>query len=126
MGRLILIFIWGRIVQKLLQDDNKKLAVSINHTFKYIDYVLSINIHNFHNYVHLIYPDELKIKDTTESEKSASYLNILLDIDSNSRLTTSLYDKRDAFDFAILLLYMVTYHIHLLIVCIQNSEVNNV
>ena len=79
----------------------KKPAVSFNHTFRYIDDVLSINNHNFHNYVHLIYPDELDIKDTTESDKSASYLDILLNIDSNGRLTTSLYDKRDDFDFAI-------------------------
>jgi hypothetical protein len=79
----------------------KKLAVSFNHTFRYIDDVLSINNHNFHNYVLLIYPDELEIKDTTESDKSASYLYILLNIDSNGRLTTSLYDKRDDFNFAI-------------------------
>jgi hypothetical protein len=59
---------------------------------------ISINNHNFHNYVHLIYPDELEIKDTTES---ASYLDILLNIDSNGRLTTSLYGKRNDFDFAI-------------------------
>jgi hypothetical protein len=52
-------------------------------------------------YVHLIYPDELEIKDTTVSDKSASYLDILLNIDSNGRLTTSLYDKRDDIDFAI-------------------------
>jgi hypothetical protein len=37
-------------VQKLLQDRNKKLAVSFNHTFRYIDDVLSINNHNFHNF----------------------------------------------------------------------------
>ena len=91
----------AEFVQKLLRDNNKKLAVSFNHTFRYIDDVLSINNHNFHNYVHLIYPDELEIKDTTESDKSASYLDILLNIDSNGRLTTSLYDKRDDFDFAI-------------------------
>jgi hypothetical protein len=81
--------------------NNKKLAVSFNHTFTYIDDVLSINNHNFHNYVHLIYSDELKIKDTIESDKSASYLDILLNIDSNGRLTTSIYDKRDDFDIAI-------------------------
>ena len=79
----------------------KKLAVSFNHTFWYIDDVLSINNHNFHNYVHLIYPDELEIKDTIESDISASYLDILLNIDSNGRLTTTLYDKRDDFNFAI-------------------------
>ena len=91
----------AEFVQKLLRDNNKKLAVSFNHTFRYIDDVLSINNNNFHNYVHLIYPDELDIKDTTESDNSASYLDILLNIDSNGRLTTSLYDKRDDFDFAI-------------------------
>jgi hypothetical protein len=100
----------AEFVQKLLQDYNKKLAVSFNHTFRYIDDVLSINNHNFHNYVHLTYPDELEIKDTTESDKSASYRDILLNIDSNGRLTTSLYDKRDDFDFAIItfLFYVVT------------------
>jgi hypothetical protein len=46
--------------QKLLQDNNKKLAVSFNHTFTYIDDVLFINNHNFHNCVHLLYPDELE------------------------------------------------------------------
>jgi hypothetical protein len=72
-------------------------------------------------YVHLIHPDELEIKDTTESDKSAPYLNILLNIDANGRLTTSLYDKRVDFDFAIVnfLFYVVTYHFHLLMVCIS-------
>ena len=35
------------------------------------------------------------------SSTSASYRDIVLNIDSNGRLTTSLYDKRDDFDFAI-------------------------
>jgi hypothetical protein len=48
----------AEFVQKLLQDNNKKLAVSYmyNLTFTYVDDVLSINNHNFHNYVYLIYP----------------------------------------------------------------------
>ena len=90
--------------QNLYKNSNgiktKKLAVSFNLTYRYIDDVLSINNHNFRNYVHLIYPDELDIKTTTESDISASYLDILLNIDSNGRLTTTLYDKRDDFDFA--------------------------
>jgi hypothetical protein len=87
--------------QNLFRNLYEKITKTFNHTFRYIDDVLSINNHNFHNYVYLIYPDELEIKDTTESDKSASYLDILLNIDSNGRLTTSLYDKRDDFDFAI-------------------------
>jgi hypothetical protein len=48
----------------------------------------------------LIYLDEFEI-NTTESDKSASYLDILVNIDSNDRLTTTLYDKRDDFNFAV-------------------------
>jgi hypothetical protein len=49
----------------------------------------------------MIYPDEPDIKGITKSDKYASYLHILLNIESNGRLTTSLYDKGDDFDFAI-------------------------
>jgi hypothetical protein len=98
---LILYSYEAEFLQKLLRDANKKTAVSFNHIFRYIDDVLSINNCNFHNYVHLIYPDELEIKDATEYNKSASYLDIVFNIDSNGRLTTSLYHKRDDFDFAI-------------------------
>ena len=75
--------------------------MSLNLTYRYVDDVLSINHHNFHNYVHLIYPEALDIKDSTETDISASYLDILLNIDSNGRLTATLYDKRDDFNFAI-------------------------
>jgi hypothetical protein len=70
--------------------------VSFNHTFRNINDVLVINNHNFQTYVHLISLHKLEIKD-----KSGSYLDVLLNIDSNGRLTTTLYDKRDDFDFAI-------------------------
>jgi hypothetical protein len=68
----------AEFVHKLLRYNNKKLDVSFNHTFRYIDDVLSINHNNFHNYVHLTYSDELEIKGSTESDKSDSYLDILL------------------------------------------------
>jgi hypothetical protein len=42
------------------------------------------------DHIHFVYPDELEIKETIESEVSASYLNILLNIDSNDRLTAAL------------------------------------
>jgi hypothetical protein len=75
--------------------------VPFNHTFRYIDEFLYINNYDLCNYVHLIYPDELDIKDTTKYDISAWYLDILLNIDSSGRLTTSLYDKRDYAEFAI-------------------------
>ena len=44
-----------------------------------------------------MYPVELEIKDTTESNTSASYLDLLLSIRRDGQLHTSIYDKRDDF-----------------------------
>jgi hypothetical protein len=54
--------------------------------------VPSINNHNFHNYVHLIYLDELETKDTKNSDISASYLGILLNIYSNRIKPTTFWE----------------------------------
>jgi hypothetical protein len=63
--------------------------------------VLSTNNDQFHSYVDSIYPNDLEIKDTTESSTSVSYLDVLLNIDADGKRTTQLYDKRDYFNFAI-------------------------
>jgi hypothetical protein len=76
--------------------------VAFSSTFRYIDDVLSINNDQFHSYIDSIYPNELEIKDTTEPSTSASYLDVLLNIDVGGKLTTQLYDNRDDFDFVCL------------------------
>ena len=50
-----------------------------------------------------IYPIDLEIKDTTDTDRADSYLAKHLEIDSESegRLRTKLYDKRDDFKFPI-------------------------
>ena len=48
-----------------------------------------------------IYPPELEIKDTTDTSKSASYLDRYLKIDNDGQLKSKLYDKRDDFNFPI-------------------------
>jgi hypothetical protein len=63
----------------------------LNFTFRYIDDVLSLNNSRFCDFVDRIYPIELEIKDTTDTDRSASYLDIHLEIE----LRTKLYDKRD-------------------------------
>ena len=72
-----------------------------NFTYRYIDDLLSINNPDFENYLGQMYPAELEIKDTTESNISASYLDLLLSIESDGQLRTSLYDKRDNFNIHI-------------------------
>ena len=53
--------------------------------FRYIDDVLSLNNSKFGDYVELIYPVELEIKDTTDTVKSVSYLDLHLEIDNEGR-----------------------------------------
>jgi hypothetical protein len=58
---------------------------------------------NRHNrfFVDRIYPIEPEIKDTSDTARSASYLDQHLEIDSEDRLRTKLYGKRDNFNFPI-------------------------
>jgi hypothetical protein len=88
-------------IQGLLKKNEKKLARSFNFTFRYIEDVLSLNNSRFGDFVDRIYPIEHEIKDTTDTDTSASWLDLHLEIDSNGRLRTKLYDKRDDFNFPI-------------------------
>ena len=73
-------------IQGLLKKSEKKLTQSFNFTFRYIDDVLSINNYRFGNFVDRIFPIVVEIKDVTDTDKSASYLE-------RGRLRTKFYDK---------------------------------
>ena len=88
-------------IQSLLSVGRKRLASQFNFTYRYIDDVLSINNPDFENYLGQLYPHELEIKDTTESNTFASCLDLLLSICRNGQRCTSLYDKRNDFNFHI-------------------------
>ena len=69
-------------IQVLLKKTEQKLARSSNFTFRYIDDVLSLNYSKFGEFVDRIYPIEPEIKDITDTEIAASYLDLHLEIDS--------------------------------------------
>jgi hypothetical protein len=75
---------------ELLKKNEKKLARSFNFTFRYIDDVLSLDNSRFGYFVDRIYPIELDIKDTTDKDRSAAYLDLHLEIDSEGRIRTKL------------------------------------
>ena len=66
-------------IQGFLKKNQQKLARSFNFTFRYIDDVLSLNNSRFGDFVDRIYPIELEIKDTTDTDRSASYLDLYLE-----------------------------------------------
>ena len=115
---LPLLFLYSHeadLIQGLLKKNEKKLTRSFYFTFRYIDDVLSLNNSRFGDFVDRIYTIELEIKDTTDTDMFVSYLDLHLEIDSEGRLRTKLYDKRDDFNFPIVNfhLYVATFQQHL-------------
>ena len=72
----------------LLKKNEKKLTRSFNFMFHYIDDFLSLNNSRFGEFDDRIYSIELEIKDTTDTDRFASYI----EIDSEGLLRTKLYD----------------------------------
>ena len=87
----------AEFIQSLLSTGCKRLTSQFNFTNRYIDDVFSINNPYFDHYLGQMYPPEPEIKDATESNTSASYLELLLPIGRDVQLYISLYDKRDDF-----------------------------
>jgi len=58
----------------------------------------SLSNSRFGDYLHRIYTNVIEVKDTTDPPKSASYLDLDLEIEE---LENKLYDKRDDFTFPI-------------------------
>ena len=83
----------------LIQMKEHRLARSFDFRFRYKDDVLSLNNPSVRDFIHRIDPKVLEIKDTTDIVKSASYLNLYIEIDNKEKLLIKLYDKRDDFSF---------------------------
>jgi hypothetical protein len=59
-----------------------------------------INNSRFAEFIPLIYPPELEVKETTDTASSASFLDVYLEFDDSGQLSTKIYDKRDDFNFS--------------------------
>ena len=79
-------------LQKLVKDKKIHEARAFNFTYRYIDDVLSINNSRFAEFLPLIYPPELEVKETTDTASSASFLDLYLEFDDSGQLSTKIYD----------------------------------
>jgi hypothetical protein len=65
---------------------------------KNINDILSLKNSRFGDYLHHIYPHELEVKDTTDTQKFASHLHLHIEIDNRGRLkktaTTNMMTSR--------------------------------
>ena len=92
----------SEFLQKLVNDKKIHEARALHFTYRYIDDVLSINNSRFAEFLPLIYPPELEVKETTDTASSASFLDVCLEFDDSGQLSTKIYDKRDDFNFKII------------------------
>ena len=76
------------------------LIQNFNRTSRYIDDILNLDNPYFANYINSIYPKELTLIKSNVSSADSSFLDLRLTINNNV-LKTSLYDKRDDFNFDI-------------------------
>ena len=61
----------SEFLQKLVKDKKIHEARAFNFAYRYIDDVLSINNSRFAEFLPLIYPPELEVKETTDTASSA-------------------------------------------------------
>ena len=92
----------SEFLQKLVKGKKIHEARNFNFTYRYIDDVLSINYSRFSEFLPLIHPPELEVKETTGTASSASFLDLYLEFDDSGQLSTKIYDKRDDFNFTII------------------------
>ena len=89
-------------LQKLVKHKKIHEARAFNFTYRYIDDVLSINNSRFAEFLPLIYPPELEVKETTDTASCTLFLDVSLTFDDSGQLSTNIYDKRDDVNFRII------------------------
>ena len=79
--RLFPLFLWNDFIQQLPNKNERKLSLPFYFIFCYFEFVLSLTNSMSSNYVHHNYPIEREIRDTINTTRSASYLDLHLETD---------------------------------------------
>ena len=97
----LFLFCYERDFMLNLSKSNQiDLIQKFNRTSRYIDDILNLDNPCFEKYIDKIYPKELILNKTNVSSTDVSFLDLHLTLNNNV-LKTSLYDKRDDFNFDI-------------------------
>ena len=101
----LFLFCYERDFMKDLSSDKLNQADVIkafNSTSRYLDDLLNIDNPYFEGMVNQIYPSELQLNKANASDTEAPFLDLHLSI-SNGFVSSKIYDKRDDFDFDIVI-----------------------
>ena len=97
----ISLLIWSRIYTVFALNREETVGVSVQFHIQVHRWYLVHKQPRVWESLGQMYPVEPEIKDTAESNTSASYLDLLLSIGRDGQLHNSIYDKRDYFNFHI-------------------------
>ena len=81
-------------LDNMIRSGHRKLARSFTLYFRYIDDIIVFNNKEFWEYVNDIYPSQLKVEKTNQSDNLANFLDLTFTIEKDGKLSTKLYDKR--------------------------------
>ena len=85
---------------KLNPNTEADIINAFNKTSRYLDDILNLDNPHFETMFMSIYPKELTLNKANTSNDKAAFLDLNLSID-NDRVTSSIYDKREDFNFSI-------------------------
>ena len=99
----LFLFCYERDSMMSLSDDRPAGVIdAFNTTSRYLDDILNITNVYFDNMASQIYPSDLQLNKANSSDTEATFLDLHLSI-SNDIVSTKIYDKRDDFDFEIVI-----------------------
>ena len=91
----------NEFLANMIRSGHRRLGMSFNLCYRYIDdLIVFINKKSF-DYLKQIYLSQLTVEKANKSDHLADHLDLTFIIDSGSKLSTRLYDKRDDFYFDI-------------------------
>ena len=88
-------------MDSLNHDNQADVIEAFNSTSRYLDELLNIDNPYFEGMVNQIYPSELQLNKANISDTEAPFLDLHLSV-ANGFVSSKIYDKRDEFDFDIL------------------------
>ena len=87
----------NEFLDNMIRSGHRRLARSFNLCCRYINNLIVFNDTKFLDYLKEIYSSQVTVEKANKSDYLADYLDLMFIIDSGGKLSTRLYDKRDAF-----------------------------
>ena len=89
----------NEFLDNMIRSGHMRLARSFNVCYRYVDDLNIFNNKKCLDYLKEISTSQLTDEKAKKSDHLAGYLDLTFIIDSGGKLSTSLYDRRDNFDF---------------------------